>query len=340
LIIKTHYKGDDFLIFKKFAASLLAISLLFATCGCAEQGELPGECVADTSVTQLALTTISATEISTTTSVSNTPETTSIDEESAQEEFLQNLSIKLNKPKRDIGDLDIDYASDVTSNDRWWEPINFRESEILKNYTEIDIHSDDVNLSDFPDNNTIETINIRETQNNTLNGIEHFKALKNLNFYSGHVTIHDISAIINCPKLESIVFRFTYEISDYSPVGDLYNLKSLIFFTNEVKGIDSISNCTKLESLYLQDVEIDNLDFISGLTNLKELRLYCTYESIEPLKYLVNLESLELKHNLSQNDLLILSNMTWLHNIEIYGADENVIEILRNAIPNCKINEQ
>jgi Leucine-rich repeat (LRR) protein len=195
-----------------------------------------------------------------------------------------------------------------------------------------------VNLSDFPDNYTIETLYIRETENNTLDGIGHFKALKNLHFYSGYVAIKDISALTYSPKLESIVFRFTYEITDYSCLGDLSMLKSLIFFTDEVNGIEAVADCTELELLYLQDVDIESIDFISELINLKALRLYCTVENLDPLKNLKNLEILELEHNISQNEILLLSNMSSLKSIELFGVDEKIIEILRYKMPNCEIN--
>jgi hypothetical protein len=88
LITKTHYnKGDDFLIFKKIAASLLAISLLFAACGCAEQSELPGESVEETSLTQAEMTTISETETSIAISASKTADTTSTAETTSLPEY-------------------------------------------------------------------------------------------------------------------------------------------------------------------------------------------------------------------------------------------------------------
>jgi hypothetical protein len=80
LIIKTHYKGDDFLIFKKIAASILAISLLFAACGCAENSELPGESVADTSLIQSVEASGVNTETSDGTTQGTTEETTVVTE--------------------------------------------------------------------------------------------------------------------------------------------------------------------------------------------------------------------------------------------------------------------
>jgi Leucine-rich repeat (LRR) protein len=264
-----------------------------------------------------------------------------------KEDFLQNLSDKLNKPIQEISDLDIDNEADVTSGSKWWVPIDFSDINILSQYGELNIHSDDVNLSDFPENNSIKLLYIRETKDNNLIGIEKFKGLRKIVFYSGYVAVNDISALENCPQLESIDFRFTYDIKDYSVLGSLKNLKELRFFTSDMTGIESISYCENLEILTFQNgCQLPDYDFLQPLTKLKYLKLCGLMTgkkaelNIELLSNLSCLEYLEFSHlELTESEIKILSEMNKLECLTINGLrhPEDSEKMLSGMLLNCEI---
>jgi internalin A len=109
---------------------------------------------------------------------------------------------------------------------------------------------------------------------------------------------------------------------DISPIGRLTKLEKLSIKNLKIKNIKSIGNIKNLQhlefhNLYLSDNSISPL---SNLTDLKYLSIYgSSYDlranNIQPLKTLVNLETL----NLSELSIKDLSPLTGLKNLQILG---------------------
>ena len=88
-----------------------------------------------------------------------------------------------------------------------------------------------------------------------------------------------------------------YNISDFSALGKLKNLKELDIPSAQINSLDAIKNLTKLETLNLQFTQLDSLDGIENLTQLKSLLLtrvdqITDFSAIGKLK---NLEELDLE---------------------------------------------
>ncbi|MDP0020151.1 leucine-rich repeat domain-containing protein [Glaesserella parasuis] len=113
-----------------------------------------------------------------------------------------------------------------------------------------------------------------------------------------------------------------YKIQDISPLGNLTQLTTLMFWGGkcQIQDISALGNLIKLKKLYLSENKIQNISSLGNLTQLTSLDLeYNQIRDISPLVKLENLETLYLKGNpITQLD----------------------IDWLQSKLPNCKINSE
>lgn len=132
----------------------------------------------------------------------------------------------------------------------------------------------------------------------------------------GLQSITDLAPLADLTKLEYLDLSQNRTIEDISPLTNLVNLKKLILDTNPIKDISALGNLTNLKELWLWFTPITNLNPLSSLSNLEILHLSgvgegITFESIEPLRNLLNLKQLDLSGG-NITDITPLENLTEL----------------------------
>ncbi|MCK5129623.1 MAG: hypothetical protein KAQ68_07215 [Clostridiales bacterium] len=148
-------------------------------------------------------------------------------------------------------------------------------------------------------------------------------------------TFKKIDAISTMTGLEHLDLGFAGMFSNFSPIGSLVNLKTLM--VSSLSGdISSLANLTKLEYLRMDFMESDDLSSIASLTNLKYLDLSWSYNlpSIKSLEDLASLTSLSLNAcNIS--DVSFLSALTNLTDLALgYNdiTDLTSLSVLSNLV--------
>lgn len=102
----------------------------------------------------------------------------------------------------------------------YWKGVsNFNESKTLKSIVFAkQFPFEDVQV--FAPLKTLETLHIYFSKIETLNGIEHIQNLKNI-FFARCQHLKDISPIVKCQKLETVVLEKLNNIEDFSVIDDL-----------------------------------------------------------------------------------------------------------------------
>ncbi|MDR0946586.1 MAG: hypothetical protein LBM87_02410, partial [Ruminococcus sp.] len=223
---------------KKIIAVLAAI-ILFTSCGTPESAE---------SITTPTTTTAATFEMTT------TAETT-ITEKAIETEFQPIIVYS------ELNIADFESVSAKSEEEYYYDyDISFIDGKAdfdysnlieVEKYNELFIYSDDKNLNDIVANDSIEILNVCQTSTADLKGIENFNSLKVFNFYMYNVNIKDISDIKKSPAIERVHLNYADSVEDFSPLGELKNLKYLSITSQTLPGIEAISNCKELEFLYL-----------------------------------------------------------------------------------------
>jgi Leucine-rich repeat (LRR) protein len=159
-----------------------------------------------------------------------------------------------------------------------------------------------------------------------IEGIEFCSNMTYLNLPNENIT--DIKALANLTKLETIYLYHNY-IEDISPLHNLKNLKKLFLYSNPIKDISSLYNLNNLEYLDLTFTPVSDLSSLSNLTNLEFLYLSgvgegIIFNSIEPLRNLINLKQLHLTGG-GIISLMPLENLTELKLLDV--SYNNLTEI-------------
>jgi hypothetical protein len=153
----------------------------------------------------------------------------------------------------------------------------------------------------------------------SLKGMEYCTNLTYLHI--GFQGITDLRPISELTKIEDLSLTQNWTIEDISPLSNLTNLKILDLEGNPIKDINALSSLTKLTELILSRVKVSDLTPLSRLYNLEELDLggvNVVINSLEPLRNLTKLRSLELAGR-DISDLSALENLTELKYLGLYN---------------------
>ena len=129
------------------------------------------------------------------------------------------------------------------------------------------------------------------------------------------------------------------EITDYSSIGKLKNIKSLHFLNSNIKDLKFLKELTDLEYLELTNSSVDDLSALEDLQKLKVVNLKGTeVASIVPLKDLGQMEVLDLTATKVEN-ILPLQTVKTLKNLNIGDTKVSQPQIiyLQKALQNCEI---
>jgi len=165
-----------------------------------------------------------------------------------------------------------------------------------------------------------------------------------------NMSITDLTPLTNLIKLEYLDLNQNYTIEDITALANLVNLEKLILYSNPVKDISVLGNLKNLKELWLWFTPITNLSSLSSLSNLEILYLSgvgegITFESIEPLRNLLNLKQLELSGG-NITDITPLENLTELilldvnyNNLTAISPVSKMKKLIRLHIRLNKIND-
>ena len=122
------------------------------------------------------------------------------------------------------------------------------------------------------------------------------------------------------------------------PIEDLIELEYLDLSRNKLTDCNMVGNLTKLQTLILSYNKINSGEPISELINLKLLFIHNNeLKNCDFIKNLINLKSLALIHN----QIIDFSAILSLVNLEILYIpnliNRNLLQEIRNKLPNCKI---
>jgi hypothetical protein len=332
---------------KKIAATILALSLFFAPCGCVGQSELPGESVAYTSLVQSESTTISETEISTTTSTSDTTSTTSTTEITYSKEILENPeNVIVGGIEYRIETTREIYLDNTQGTSSFQKNHKLNDEDIeniakLKNLREIHIANNNVTdisfVSELPEliyldvsQNPISELHLPpyleylDVSYTEISELQVTRTLRHLDI--GGTNITDITSLNACPDLEEISFS-SNEIIDFTPLFNLKNLKGLTLLNTVIPddqelGIRELKN---LESFVFSSYKSGfKCSVISELYELRKLAIDTeTGLDFDSLSGLTKLESLSLGgDNNSVEDAKFLENMKNLEYLSVHGVSD------------------
>lgn len=126
--------------------------------------------------------------------------------------------------------------------------------------------------------------------------------------------ISDLSPLSNLFKLEWLAIEVT-PLEDISPLSNLINLKILGLAGNQIRDISPLVKLTRLTSLCLQDNEISDISVLSHLRNLTDLRL--TQNQVDDISPLVK------NSGLGEGDSVLLGG----NHLELYEGSEDMENI-------------
>ncbi len=163
--------------------------------------------------------------------------------------------------------------------------------------------------------NTIDNLTLGYNNLSDISAIKQMSPLRRLHINNNPIS--DISPVSLQPSLQVLELK-ECEIVDISPLNKLQNLQQLDLGWNKIENIDSLQNLKNLEYL---DLRYNNISDISCLKNLSKIRM------------------LYLWHN-EITDISVLKKLTTLEDLALGGnpIDENDIEELKKALPNCNIS--
>ena len=127
--------------------------------------------------------------------------------------------------------------------------------------------------------------------------------------------LSDISVLSNFVLLEELHLT-NNAISDVTPLSSLINLRILEISLNPFENgdISSWGALTNLEKLNLRQTGVSDISVVANFTKLTYLNLHSNtgVTTIEPLKDLINLETLILRSIDVGDDIIYLRNLTSL----------------------------
>lgn len=126
------------------------------------------------------------------------------------------------------------------------------------------------------------------------------------------------------------------EISDFSPLYSLENLKELNLSENKLKDLDFLEKMSNLEHLNLRDNNIKDLSPIANLTKLTYLNLHSNEKinSIEPLAKLINLKTLILRNVPINDEISILQNFNSLIYLNVRNCAISNYSVIADLMAN------
>ena len=134
--------------------------------------------------------------------------------------------------------------------------------------------------------------------------------------FCGKMRITDLSGLEYATNLSQLNLREN-QITDISPLADLTNLTELYLHKNQITDISPLADLTSLTYLWLRKNQITDISPLAGLTNLTKLDLWENQiTDVSPLVALTSLTEVNLSYNQITRDQR---------------------QMLRNALPNCKI---
>ncbi|OJG74763.1 hypothetical protein RV12_GL002180 [Enterococcus quebecensis] len=133
-----------------------------------------------------------------------------------------------------------------------------------------------------------------------LEGMQHLKKLRYLNYYGSGESLREVSDISKLSNLTSLVWLDLLDapISDVRPLRNLYNLETLLLDGNKISDISSLSNLKSLRALRISNNQIKDISVLRNFTKLKEINFSDNQISdVSPLKKLERLESADFSNN-------------------------------------------
>ena len=173
------------------------------------------------------------------------------------------------------------------------------------------------------------TLNIEGSMVEDLTGIQFSSNLERL--WMGRSPISDWSPIANLTNLRSISMWHNKKLSDISPLRRLVNLQILVIHDNSVSDLSPLSELIKLNSLDIGKTPVKDLSPLSGLINLEYIRMDRVNLPMHPLSGLVNMKQIKIWHNdMSSTDWL--ANMKELRIVNIGDAENLNLSGFRNKL--------
>ncbi|MHB0958914.1 MAG: leucine-rich repeat domain-containing protein [Pirellulaceae bacterium] len=218
---------------------------------------------------------------------------------------------------------------------------------------------------------TVVSVNLRKRQldKSSLSSLANLSDLKYLNLSDAHVSdlsflatltelqgldlaatgVTDLSPLTNLTALRTLRLRgdtgqirtCSGQVHDLSPLENLSGLRSLDLSCNPVTSLSPLAGLVQLEELDLTGTYVIDLTPLAGLTRLKTLDVSATaIECLSPLKRLTSLAKLDLNLTSQITDLSPLRELTNLRVLNLVAndqIDDEQVNQLREALPNCKI---
>jgi hypothetical protein len=298
---------------KKFAAAFLALGVVFAGGGCAEQSELPGEGVADTSLVQ-SLETSGIKTVTNEVTIQGTTEITTNSVVSIHEDHAVSYN--------DWGNIDRNTTELYISCVSQYDIDMLAEFDNLENLSIVFGHSLDEDY-EIPAPKTIDLTPINDKTE-----------LQELHIVSCPKT-DDFSWLKNFENLRDLMITGTFEnygVFDMKSISSLKKLEKLNLQEHYIKNFEEISNLKSLKSFRYDPIEETDITPIRELSNLTELRIWDSRSFIKDytaISKLIGLTSLCLQSLSDETDFSFLSTLKNLTEIEFEWSD----------ITNCKFIE-
>ena len=131
--------------------------------------------------------------------------------------------------------------------------------------------------------------------------------------------VNELTALERYPHIERLVLN-TPNVTDYSPLHSLRNLKELAIINGKSNDLPFLSNLEQLEHLHLEDCQGADLSPLSNLVQLRYLRLTnCHITDLQPCAGLIMLEELYV----DGNQITDLQPCSGLKKLEILYIGDN-----------------
>ena len=242
--------------------------------------------------------------------------------ETADTDKIKNISALSNMKNLKYLNLDRNIVSDISN----LSALTNLETLYLdnNNITDINSISELIKLEDLvlSRNNIIDISALKDLINIDISVLEGLANLTTLSLgYNREIS--DFSVLGKLTNLRELTLRHNM-IGDISMLGSLTNLTYLDLYSNGIKDISILGNLTQLTYLDLGfNSMIDDISILENLTNLTSLSLYFTgISDINVLENLGSLSWLELgATNIS--DISVLANLT---NLQTLGLQDTAID--------------
>ncbi len=140
--------------------------------------------------------------------------------------------------------------------------------------------------------------------------------------------LSDISQLKDLTSLEELELRDNH-IADITPLGSLEELRILDLRENYIEDISALSNLDALEELNLRENQLACLEALSSLRGLTYLNIHSNkaIESLDPLRSLVNLETLIMRNVPVSDQVDIFRNLASLQRLNVRSCEINEISV-------------